>query len=237
MITITMLLVVARIVSGAGILTVASFTDWKTRIAPNKLWILMGGIGIVLLVVQHFTIEINYLYLSIIPLMFAVAYLLFRTGIIFGGADAKAIMALSLLVPFWPSLQNFPLWQSIMPFPWVIFSNSVLLFLLIPPSLFISNIVKRNLEFPYCLLGYKTNIKKAKEKHVWPLERIINGKRKFVYMPIDEDSKKQIRELEKAGKIEIWVTPKIPFMIPLLISFILSFILGDILFHIVDFAL
>ena len=231
------LLDVIRFVVGIIILSCASYIDIKTRTAPNKLWILMGGIGIVLLVVQHFTIEIDYLYLSIIPLMFAVAYLLFRTGIIFGGADAKAIMALSLLVPFWPSLQNFPLWQSIMPFPWVIFSNSVLLFLLIPPSLFISNIIKRNLEFPYCLLGYKINIKKAKEKHVWPLERIINGKRKFVYMSTDEDSKKQIRELEKAGKIEIWVTPKIPFMIPLLIGFILSFILGDILFHIVDFVL
>ena len=74
----------------------------------------------------------------------------------------------------------------------------------------------------------------AKKKFVWPLEKIVNGKRKLVFMPEDFDATEHIDELEKAGMKKIWVTPKVPFMIPLLVGFIVAFIYGDILFVIVD---
>jgi prepilin signal peptidase PulO-like enzyme (type II secretory pathway) len=44
-------------------------------------------------------------------------------------------------------------------------------------------------------------------------------------------------KFEKKGIKNIWVTPKIPFMIPLLIGFILSFFVGDILFLIMSIIL
>ncbi len=74
------------------------------------------------------------------------------------------------------------------------------------------------------------SVKKAREKFVWPLEKIIDGKRKFVYTPKDFDVDEELNEFEKNGITDIWVTPKIPFMIPLLVGFIVAFILGDILF-------
>ena len=43
------------------------------------------------------------------------------------------------------------------------------------------------------------------------------------------------KDFEKLGITEIWVTPKVPFMIPLLIGFLFSFIIGDILFYIINF--
>ena len=78
------------------------------------------------------------------------------------------------------------------------------------------------------------NIQKAKEKFVWPLEKIKDGKRKFVYMPKEFDVEKELAEFEKQGINDIWVTPKIPFMIPLLVGFITSFIIGDILFSLIN---
>jgi len=45
-----------RFVTGITILLYASFTDIKTRRAPNLLWFLMGTIGAILLLVQYFTI-------------------------------------------------------------------------------------------------------------------------------------------------------------------------------------
>jgi prepilin signal peptidase PulO-like enzyme (type II secretory pathway) len=54
-----------------------------------------------------------------------------------------------------------------------------------------------------------------------------------MYMPKDFDTQKELEEFEELGIKEIWVTPKIPFMIPLLIGFIVSFILGDILFQLI----
>jgi preflagellin peptidase FlaK len=144
-------------------------------------------------------------------------------------------MAIAILVPIEPTINQIPLLKGgIMPFSWSIFSNSLIIFLIIPISLLIFNIFKKNIQFPYVFLGYKMNIKKAKEKFVWPLEKIVDGKRKFIYMPKNFDAKEELNEFEKNNINEIWVTPKIPFMVPLLIGFIFAFIFGDILFYLIS---
>jgi prepilin signal peptidase PulO-like enzyme (type II secretory pathway) len=64
------------------------------------------------------------------------------------------------------------------------------------------------------------------------MEKIKNGKRKLVYMPKDLNVDEELAEFEKLGVKEIWVAPKIPFMIPLLAGFLATFFLGDILLQI-----
>jgi prepilin signal peptidase PulO-like enzyme (type II secretory pathway) len=64
------------------------------------------------------------------------------------------------------------------------------------------------------------------------MEKIKDGKRKLVYMPKNFDVDEELAEFEKLGIKEIWVTPKIPFMIPLLAGFLATFFLGDILLQI-----
>lgn len=232
------LLDATRLIIGAAILFYASYTDVKTRRASNILWLIMGSIGAILLVVQYFTIGFeNILLLISIPFMIGFFYVLFQLRLIFGGADAKALMAISILAPLSPNINNFPLYNTLPFFTWTIFANSVLLFLIIPISLLFFNIAKKNIEVPYCVLGYKMDIKKAKEKFVWPLEKIKDGKRKFMYMPKDFDVKEELEEFEKKGIKQIWVTPKIPFMIPLLAGFICSFIIGDILFSLMGLVM
>ena len=95
----------------------------------------------------------------------------------------------------------------------------------------IYNIVKRNIKFPHVFLGYKMQISKAREKFVWPLERIVDGKTKIVKMPKSFDATEEYDAFEKQGMKDIWVTPKIPFMIPLLGGFVFTFIFGDIMFY------
>jgi preflagellin peptidase FlaK len=230
---------IIRLLSGTIILAYASYTDIKTRRASNMLWIILGSIGAVLLLLQYllFGFGSNLMYLIFIPIMIALMYALFQLRLIFGGADAKALMALAILAPIQPRLGMFPLWSSIMPFSWVIFSNSIVLFLFIPLSLLIYNIAKRTIQFPYCVLGYKTTLQKAKQTFVWPLEKIRNGKRKFSYMPKEFDIEQELQAFEQEGIEEIWVTPKIPFMIPLLAGFITAFFLGDILSHFLQFLM
>jgi preflagellin peptidase FlaK len=231
------LLNLIRLIIGTILLLYASYTDIKTRRASNIIWLIMGFIGGISLAVQYLTIGFGNKtsYLIFIPIMIGLFYLLFQMRLIFGGADAKALMAIAILVPLQPVILQFPLWgESFMPASWFIFSNSVILFLFLPISLLLYNIFKRNISFPYALLGYKMNIKKATEKFVWPLERIVDGKQKFAYMPKDFDSEDELNEFEKYGIDEIWVTPKIPFMIPLLAGFICAFILGDILYYLMS---
>lgn len=231
------LLDIARLVVGATILSYASYTDIKTRRASNMLWVILGSVGVILLVTQYLTIGIGFdkiFYLIFIPIMIVLMYVFFQLGFIFGGADAKAIMALAILVPLEPSIFEFPLLSSFMPFSWVILSNSLLLFLLIPVGLLLFNMARRTIEFPYCFFGYKLSVEKAKERFVWPLEKIVDGKRKFSYMPKKFDVEDDLETFEKNGIMEIWVTPKVPFMIPLLVGFLCSFILGDLLSHLIS---
>ena len=96
---------------------------------------------------------------------------------------------------------------------------------------------KRNLDVPYCFLGYKIDLYKAKERFVWPLEKIEDGKIKISYLSMNKNNDDIYKKFEEEGISNIWVTPKIPFMIPLLIGFILSFFVGDILFLIMSMIL
>lgn len=227
---IATLLDIIRLTTGAIILFYASYTDIKTRLASNYLWVIMGVIGGIILAIEFFTVGFtNPYYLIFVPIMIILMYVLFQLRLIFGGADAKAIMAIAILVPF--PIYNITFFEtSIMPGSWQVFANSVILFLLIPVSLLIFNISKRNVEFPYAFLGYKMKVSKAREKFVWPLEKVVDGKRKFVYMPKEFDIEDELDAFEKNNIKEIWVTPKIPFMIPLLFGFIFTFLIGDIMF-------
>ena len=219
-----------RLILGTLILMYASYTDIKTRHASNSLWVIMGVAGIVLLAIQYIFIgNINIWYLVFIPIIIVMMYALFQMRLIFGGADAKAMMALAVLVPLTPSLNNIPLWTSLMPWSWVIFANSVILFLAIPISLIVYNASKRDLSMPYAFLGYKMKVEDAKKKFVWPLEKLVDGKRKFSRIPEDFDESSYLKAFEDAGINEIWVTPKIPFMIPLLAGFLAAFFLGDLI--------
>jgi preflagellin peptidase FlaK len=201
--------------------------------APNILWIIMGVAGLILLGIQFIFegFRDQIMYLIFIPLMIGLVYLFFQLRLIFGGADAKALIVLAILTPFQPfqTLSSFPIYSSFMPFSWVIFSNSILLFLFIPLSLLIINIFNKNIRFPHCFIGYKISIAKAKKIFVWPLERIVDGTLKFSYVPSNFDPSEDFSRLEEKGYKEIWVTPKIPFMIPLLGGFITAFFLGDFL--------
>jgi len=228
------ILSVIRLITGAGILAYASYTDIKTRRAANYLWVIMGAIGAILLLVQYLTIGFeNIWYLVFIPIMILLMYAFFQMRLLFGGADAKALMAIAILIPIQPSIGTFPIWTSFWPGSWTIFCNAVILFLIIPISLLIYNLVKRNIQFPYALLGYKMSVEKAKQTFMWPLERIKDGKRKLSYMPKEFDADEELRAFENQGITEIWVTPKIPFMIPLLVGFIVAFFPGDLLMQLI----
>ncbi|MCD6299421.1 MAG: peptidase A24, partial [Thermoplasmata archaeon] len=57
------------------------------------------------------------------------------------------------------------------------------------------------------------------------------GKRKKSIMP------QQDVDVSVFGDDEIWVTPKIPFLIPLTAGYFISFVLGDILYRTISLFL
>ena len=102
MVEMGILLNISRFIVGVGILSYASYTDIKTRRASNMLWVIMGSAGGILLLIQYITDSFegdNIYYLVFIPIMIILVYVMFQLRLIFGGADAKALMALAILLP------------------------------------------------------------------------------------------------------------------------------------------
>ena len=169
-----------------------------------------------------------------IPLLMILMYIWFYFGPTIGGADVKAIMAISLITPFsfsftGESLAAFD--TRGFPYPFVIFMNSLLLYLLIPFSLAFYNVAKGNLESPFfqIFFGTKMELSKARESFVWPMQQVIGEKVIMVaFVKHKLDSDKEWEKLENMGIKNPWITFKVPYIIPLALSFIITAFFGDI---------
>ena len=88
-----------RFIVGIIILSIGAYTDLKYREASNKLWVILGTVAGIILVIDFYQNGINPLKIFLMIFMIILAYVLFQLHVI-GGADAKAIMCLSILIPF-----------------------------------------------------------------------------------------------------------------------------------------
>jgi hypothetical protein len=164
--------------------------------------------------------------------------LLYQFDVIKGGADAKALIALSIMFPIYPVIGPLPLIpvpfetaQFVLPFPLVVLFNAAILTLAVPVALFAFNVSRRRFRFPAMFIGYVLPIAEAKNKYVWPMERFEDGERKLILFPgPSEDTGADFDRLAEAGIQEVWVTPKIPFLIPITASLVFSVVVGNLLF-------
>ena len=218
-----------RFVVGMAILAYASYTDLKRREAENVLWLIMGGAGVLLLAYSQYPLEE-----IAISLLFTIPLAVVLVFVGMGGADAKALLAIAVLTPLTPHMNlglDLPLWTAPLelPFPLIVFINTLLLFVTIPLAFLVLNIVRREVELPAALLGFKMPAQNIGTSFVWPMEKVIEGKRVKTVLPQ--------KEIDPAvfGDAVIWVTPKVPFLIPLTAGYAVSFIFGDALYRIISF--
>ena len=106
------------------ILLYAAYTDLKTREVPDQVWIIYFPLALILLI---FRILLNPKLLSIslisIVIIFLISFSMLYVGL-FGGADFKAFICLSIALPMNP-LPSLSLLPSINPiFPLSIFYNA-----------------------------------------------------------------------------------------------------------------
>ena len=178
----------------------------------------------------------NYKLLDIISIsvLMILMYVWFYFGPTIGGADVKAIMTIGLLTPFTFSISENPLMAFEtrgFPYPFVIFMNSLLLYLFIPITLAFYNLFNGNIEKPYfqMFFGIKMNLEKARKSFVWPMQQVVGNKVIMVaFVKHKSDTDLQWKKLEEKGVENPWITFKIPYIIPLTLAFISSVILGDL---------
>ena len=214
---------------------------FEDGINPLPIGLYLGSFAILAFLLSQFRNDGYIWQLMVIPILFVIIFFLYQFNIIKGGADAKALMAIALLIPRYPMIGPFPLvnvtvdaTQYIMPFAILVLFNAALLTLVVPLVMLVYNLYKHDVKFPAMLFGYTMDLPDARNKFVWPMEYVKDGAVKIsAFVKSDDSTEEQINQLEASGKTRIWVTPKIPFLIPITVSLLFSTIVGNIIFFLV----
>ena len=172
------------------------------------------------------------------PAMIVVAHGMYEFGLLRGGADAKAVMALALLFPgVYPAVGPLPLLKPVpaaapilvvvFPFAFVVLVNSALLFLVVPLAFLARNLAAGGAKLPRALFGYRVPLDGV-PKYAWLMDRIEDGKPVHTYFPRRaEDREEQLRLLREHGFEKVWVTPQLPFVTAMLVGFVLAVVVGN----------
>lgn len=178
----------------------ASISDLQTRRVPNRYWIPF-------LVAAAF-------FAPGVPLaawLWSAGACAFLYGLwwfgLFGGADAKGLMVVALLLPTTPDLLDA---RTIVPVDALV--NGTFVVVAFPVFFLLWNAVRGDVRLPAMLLG----IRSERRRHMWPMQEVDGDTLRWRYLHRPgRESEPLFDALERAGIKRPWVTPKVPFMIPL----------------------
>ncbi len=195
------------------------------------------ALGTIMVLAYQYGSDEYFQHLLAVPIMMLFVVVMYMLNIVRGGADAKALMSLSILFPFYPVFGSLPLIHggtsaavTLLPFSFSIQFNAAIIVALTPLVFLARNLSHGEFVFPLGLLGYKMDTAEIAKKHVWLMESIMDGKLVTHARPRKQENQKaDIELLASSGYKRIWVTPKIPFIVPMCVSLILTTIVGNVL--------
>jgi preflagellin peptidase FlaK len=227
----------------------ACVLDLRERRVPNRLWKLMLLSTLPIVFAELLILHPNFFALSFalikFLLMFGLAIGLYYAGA-YGGADAKALILLSLIFPFYPSIKfqlfSLPILNSgFGVFAFSTLSNSVITAPGLVIILFIRNLIREGLkglksDLFYYFIGYRVEAMNFPKFH--NLLEYVDSKGKVVRLrrgvEPDEEILHRLKKAYEKGKIErIWVTPGLPFLLFITAGYLISIFLGNLLFEVI----
>lgn len=217
-----------RFLLGFAMLAGAVPSDLRTRRVPNSWWLPFAVMAAVLAAADVADPERDWRMLAIrygaAAAVAGLMYLFWRLRL-FGGADAKALMVLAFLAP-WPS----PSAASLQPALDAL-ANGSFLMLAMPLLMAAVNLARGQLAFPAMLLGRQVPIETARAAHVWPMEVVRADGRvgwRFWQRAGFESLDAEYDALAAAGRTQVWVTAKVPFLVPLAAGLALAWLWGNL---------
>ncbi|MFO7991884.1 MAG: A24 family peptidase C-terminal domain-containing protein [Thermoplasmata archaeon] len=229
-----------------GVLFLEAFIERPAIYEKGKVnFLVVGWLFIPIIVYSYMFADLKgsslFWSLSTIPVMMLMAFLFYYLGILYGGADAKAVLTLGILLPFYPVISGISNYgasagiietmQILFPFTFVVLLNSSLILLVVPLFYFFYNIKNGDVGFPQMFFGYKKNVSDIPGSFVWPMEYRSGSSWDIELFPRREE-KEAVKALMESDKKRAWVTPKLPFLVPMLVGYVLSFLIGNPMMHI-----
>lgn len=229
-------------------LKTGSFVDWTVT-----TWYAAGALGITAGALMHGSADLTSVLfpgegtqaalwietLLVLPVM-VIIRMAWKFRLIHGGADAKALLLVAVLMPNWATFQPL-LGEPFMPPVFSLLVWGGLGFLLLPLYLLIRNGQSGNLnggaDLRMAWHATRMPLDEIPEKFVWLLDEvadlpdgtrgIISRMRPPSRTPSPEVLERQLAELAEIGAEEAWVTHKYPLLTYLFPGTFLLLMLGD----------
>lgn len=230
-------------------LSVGAHYDLRTREVDDRLWIIFSGAGLVLYAWEYIsgtTIDVQMVLISI-SLTAAIAIALYRYGF-FGGADAKALVAISVILPTYHPLMSFYL-HPITAI--TVMTNAVLFALAVPLYNALNNLAKvvrgerifdgfeeepKWRKVLACFVGILSNKHKIRHRSVIEFSA-GEGKKRFSFgLNYGDDgcrcSSDRFSYSEASADGPIWLSQNLPFLAFILAGFLATMLFGDMLLRV-----
>ncbi|MEM2123262.1 MAG: A24 family peptidase C-terminal domain-containing protein [Candidatus Bathyarchaeia archaeon] len=230
----------------------AAYRDLKIREVSDILWLIYGPTGLILSAARLLYDQgLWRIHIASILSMSAVASSMAYLGL-FGGADAKAFICLSIANPVWPRSSTVLGWIHPI-YPLAVLYNTYLL-----TAAAVIYALARNIHYRLrggsfftgfeeapvrskivaLLTGYKVSLRDLEGKYLYPIEGIRDGGRRFsLLVDAEADREALIEELkeeyEARGVEEAWATPGLPLLAYVIPALIATGLLGDVFARIV----
>ena len=247
-------------VSSAAVLATllyACVLDIRDRRVPFRTWYPMLFLGVPAAAYFYLTLVLSGRpglvagYLALCGI-FSLIFYMFAAKNLFGGADAWALIFISVCIPFFPLTPLFG-YPPLGFLPFTVLTNAVLLNLFTPLGIFVWNMYKRNrAPLPYMFFGFPVEGKSIQQAFGFVMEdfseeegklvrtfigirdairRMVSGEGRVYTKDLrlhPEQYRKELQLYRKAG--DVWISYAVPFIIPITAGFITAILFGDLLF-------
>jgi len=185
----------------------------------------IGGAGVPIVAVA--------VYLSVL-----IARALFEFGVLYGGADAKAVMVAALLVPVDPTPLVVPPASALTllayyPFTLTLLMDAALVAAVVPLALAARSLRAGTFVFPRSFTSYRIPVTDLPHRFVWLRDPLAEAGTDDDATTTEEDQQLRVRQAEELtarGVTEAWVTPQLPFVVFLAVGAVAAVLIGNVLF-------
>jgi hypothetical protein len=163
-----------------------------------------------------------------------VARALFESGLLYGGADAKALMVAAVAIPIdaAPWLATHGSASGILayyPFAVTVLMNGALVAVVVPLALVLRNASRRQWNGWRTFTGYPLDVEELPKRFVWVADPTFHRDESETSEDDQKERERLRDELRAQGVRTVWVTPQIPFIVLLAAGAILGVVAGNLL--------
>jgi len=166
------------------------------------------------------------------------ARVLFEVGVLYGGADAKGLIVLGVLVPLFGAPLIYHPAASVavlrfLPFSVTVLTNAALLSVAAPVAIAVRNVARGEFSFARGFTGFTLPVSDLPRRFVWVRDAAL-GQDTMVddAETSEEDTERRTeiaRELSARGVRRVWVTPQLPFLVLMAAGAFTAVLFGNLL--------